>query len=340
MDLGRTPSGALVTTVPRVNYESVDGGFTWTTRGERLGSLERQEWRDQETKTPSGAYFRVQGSNIVLVDQVSGSREAIYSFAFLQSSGNMWMQALERETSEGRYISTKVHDLFFDDLSGNLIVAMGLQGVVVVSPDGTSTRVAVGPYSPTDFSLWGKARTYFGSMLQRKTAGATGLAFLLTLTFAVLALAAQRASLGPKFCFAVAAAIAALLAISLGVYPQEPAYWYFAPGRDFGDWALILSGFGLFPLALAVGGLIWVRASRRQLLSIVAASIGMLALIALGALVLFQTGTGIANFVAVGLVGLASIGLWAYQKRTQNGLYQSFLRRQDSKGVRRGDTGV
>ena len=253
----------------------------------------------------------------------------------------MWMQALEKDTSEGRYITTTAHDLFLDDLSGNLIVAMGNQGVVVVSPDGTSTRVAVGPYSPTDFSVWGKGRTYFGSMLQRKTAGATGVAFLLTFTFAALALAAQRASLGPRFCFAVAAAIAALLAISLGVYPQEPPYWYFGSGRsDFEDGALILSGYGALPLVLAISGLAWARASRTQLLAIATATAGMLLLIVLGALVLFQTGTGIADFVAVGLVGLASIGLWAYQKRTQNGLFQSFLRRQDSKGARGCNTGV
>ena len=48
-----------------------------------------------------------------------------------------------------------------------------------------------------------------------------------------------------------------------------------------------------------------------------AASVGMLLLIALGALVLFETGTTTANFVAVALVGLAALGLWAYQKRTQ-----------------------
>ena len=47
--------------------------------------------------------------------------------------------------------------------------------------------------------------------------------------------------------------------------------------------------------------------------------IGMLLLIGVGALVLFETGPFIANFVAVGLVGLAAFGLWAYRKRRRNG---------------------
>ena len=47
-------------------------------------------------------------------------------------------------------------------------------------------------------------------------------------------------------------------------------------------------------------------------------TIGMLLLIGVGALVLFETGPLIANFIAVGLVGLAAFGLWAYQKRRRN----------------------
>ena len=44
-------------------------------------------------------------------------------------------------------------------------------------------------------------------------------------------------------------------------------------------------------------------------MAIVAASIGMLPLIVLGALVLFERGTETANYVAGGLVGLAPTGL-------------------------------
>ena len=86
-----------------------------------------------------------------------------------------------------------------------------------------------------------------------------------------------------------------------------------------GYFAFFVSVFGLFPLLLAIGAMVFARTSRRQVLAVAGATVGMLPLVALGALVLFETGTGIANFVAVGLVGLGALGLWAYQKRTYNG---------------------
>ena len=89
------------------------------------------------------------------------------------------------------------------------------------------------------------------------------------------------------------------------------------PGpADIGIW---FSGLGLIPLLLVIGGMAFARTSRRRVLGVLAASVGMLPLVALGGLVLFETGAIIANFVAVGLVGAASFGLWAYQKRRQGG---------------------
>ena len=227
------------------------------------------------------------------------------------------MQALDKRDVENRAIADYARDLFYDDQSGNLIVAMGLQGVVVVAPDGTSTRVAVGRYSPTDFSFGSKVRTFFGALFLRETLVTTGVAFLLALSFAALALAASGASAWVMYHLVLAAAISAFLAILVGVYPHVPAYPW--DNGIYGYYALLLSGYGLFPLLLVIVGLAFARTSRRQLLAIAATSVGMLLVIVLGALVLFETGTVIANFVAVGLVVLAALGLWAYQKRTHNG---------------------
>ncbi len=139
------------------------------------------------------------------------------------------------------------YDLFYDDQSGNLIVAMGLQGVVVVAPDGTSTRVAVGRYSPTDFSFRSKARTLFDSLLHRETAFSTGFALVLAFSSATLALAASAASAGPRSCFAVAAAISAFVAISFGVYPHVLKSPWETGNHIVEDLALVFSGFGLLP---------------------------------------------------------------------------------------------
>ena len=75
-----------------------------------------------------------------------------------------------------------------------------------------------------------------------------------------------------------------------------------------GRLALLVSVFGLVPLLFVVGGLALARINRRQLLALVATTIGMLLLIGVGALVLFEMGPFIANLVAVGLVGLAGLG--------------------------------
>ena len=337
--VGRTASGTLGAHASLGSYESVDGGLTWTKTSDNYVPLERQEWSELEVKDPSGSVFIVDGTDIIrewseldvsepsgvgftpdgriTAYGTSGSREVVYSYEYLRRGGNRWMQALDKRDVQDRVIATRAPDLFYDDQSGNLIVAMSLQGVVVVAPDGTSTQVAVGRYSPTDFSFPSKVRTLLGSLLLWQTAGFTGLGFLLTFSFAALAVAAPTATAGPRIYLALAAAISTFLAISVGVYPQVLEEPWEADSRFVWNLALMLSGFGLLPLLMAIGGLALARTGRRQVLAVAAASTGMLPLIALGALVLFETGTGIANFVVVGLVGLTAFGLWVYLKRTQ-----------------------
>ena len=266
---------------------------------------------------PSGAYFTVDGPNIVRAYKGSRSQEVVYSYGHLQSDGNRWMQALDKRDVVTRRITTREHDLFYDDQSGNLIVAMGLQGVVVVTPDGTPIEVAVGRYSPTDFSLGSKVGTFFSSLLHRETMVYTGLAFLLAFSFSTLALAlVQRHQRGQGSTSLSPRQISAILAILAGVYPHVSEY----PGEGdsgrhlVGSFVLLFSGFGLLPFLLAVGGLVLARTTLRQALAVAAASMGMLLLIVLGALVLFEAGAGIANFVAVGVVGFATLCLWAWQK--------------------------
>ena len=163
-NVGRTASGTLGAyassayrtadgTFP--GYESRDGGLTWTAR-KMVVPPEGQEWRDREVREPSGGLFIVDRDSPQVIrayEGFSSHEEVVYSYEYLLNGGNRWMQALDKRDVENRVIATRPTDLFYDDQSGNLIVAMGLQGVVVVAPDGTSTRVAVGRHSPTDFSF-------------------------------------------------------------------------------------------------------------------------------------------------------------------------------------------
>ena len=57
-----------------------------------------------------------------------------------------------------RAITKAPYSITYDPESGNVVAAMGLLGVVVGSPDGRWTPVAVGDYSPVEFSLRAKLR--------------------------------------------------------------------------------------------------------------------------------------------------------------------------------------
>ena len=318
-NVGRTASGALGTNIFGGFYESTDGGLTWTRTNEDFIPLEKLQLMELGEKDPAGIFSG--GSIRITNNAVLSSGKVVYSFEYLRSGGNRWMQALDKRDIRDRVIATVPGDYFYDSQSGNLILAMGLQGVVVIAPDGTATQVAVGRYSPTDFSYWSKTRTYFNSTSSAETAVYTGLAVLLTFSFAALAMINSAAPKYARGAIALAAAIAAFLAIYVGVYPHVGGQ---SPGANSGwdtfrSFVAFMSGYGLIPLLMVMGGLAFARTSRRQLLAVVAASIGMLLLIGIGALVLFETGPSVANFVAVGLVGLAALGLWAYRNRRRSG---------------------
>ena len=331
-DLGRTASGTLGAHTGTGFYESVDGGMNWTKTGRDSVPLENRRLMELGLKEPSGIFsegyygFRIANRELFI------SGESVYSFGHLQSGGNRWMQALDKREIVDRAIATRPYDYFYDSQSGNLILAMGLQGVVVITPWGTTTQVAVGPYSPTEFSFWSKTHTFFNSLASWEIAiYAIGPSIMLAFSFSALALAlagfstpALAGSLAPicgRCAIAVAAAISTFYALSIGIYPRAAEYPWEADGiRSIVLFlALVTSGLGLFPLLLTVVGLKLGRPSRRQLLAVAASSIGMLVLILIGAPVLFQTGPLIANFVAVGLVGSAALGLWTYQKHQRVG---------------------
>ena len=50
-------------------------------------------------------------------------------------------------------MTTGPYSIAYDERTGNVGVAMGLQGIVVGTPEGRWTREAVGGYAPTDFSI-------------------------------------------------------------------------------------------------------------------------------------------------------------------------------------------
>ena len=132
-------------------YRSSNGGLSWAGGS---GDPGRIEWGGASVETPRGRYV-IQGPDIMLVD-ADGVSDVAYSTAYMQEEGNVWVQEHETTPLDSRKLTTAPRNMVYDERSGNLIAAMGIQGVVVGAPDGVWTRHAVGRYSPVDFSFSSK----------------------------------------------------------------------------------------------------------------------------------------------------------------------------------------
>ena len=135
-------------------YRSADGGLSWASSFGEPGDPGRIVWSEASVQTPRGRYV-VQGPGIVMVGS-DGSQRVVYSTAFMQEDGNVWAQEHATSRLDAREIATTPLSIAYDERSGNLIAAMGIQGVIVGTPDGVWTPYAVGRYSPVDFSFSGK----------------------------------------------------------------------------------------------------------------------------------------------------------------------------------------
>lgn len=113
-------------------------------------SLEYPSEGEQSVETPRGVYS-IEGSDIVRT--IGGRREVAYSAAYLRERGNINLQARATGHFAPREVTTHPYSIAYDQRTGNVVVAMGLQGIVVGTPDGRWTREAVGRYAPTDFSI-------------------------------------------------------------------------------------------------------------------------------------------------------------------------------------------
>ena len=136
---------------------SVDGGLTWT-----LESNEPEtQWRVQSCCRYSPGRYTLEGPDIVRTGS-GNERLAVYSSAYLQQPGNRWVQwedtaHFPNSLTSVRVLASEPLSIAHDPSTGNVVVAMGLQGVVVGTPDEQWQPAAVGPYTPTDFSFAGKS---------------------------------------------------------------------------------------------------------------------------------------------------------------------------------------
>lgn len=302
---------------PITAYESADGGLTWTQEGEDIPSSEPST----RVRTPSGDYYAIVGTDIVRTRE--GEREVLYSSERLLRYSNVWMQIHETRKHGTRTLTHTPLAIAYDAVSGNVIAAMGLQGVVVVSPNRTWRAVAVGRFEPADLSDSNKLRRLMDD-------GFLWLAFALAVSFASLGfapalLARQRGTSEHKcasFLMAVPASLCVFYIVGAGLYPSEtlPGHFISIPGNpDF--WNLPVGG---IVLVVAFAGIAANRPTWRQALAGAASVAGMLLLVLLAFLLWLQVNLslGYADLFALLFVGLAALALFSYTAYSTRGSAQ------------------
>ena len=133
-------------------YVSFDGGWDWE-HSQPVGAI---NWGSDSVTTPRGTYRL---DDLKILHSVDGQKwTESYSLEPLDTEGNNWAFRRDARRHHNRDPSLHPHNLVFHEPSGNVIVAWGLQGVLVNTATGLWHKVAVDRYSPIGFSFAGKSR--------------------------------------------------------------------------------------------------------------------------------------------------------------------------------------
>ena len=141
-------------------FVSENGGETWRPSDAPM----EVQWSEGTVNTPRGT-FRIQGPDIMLTTTGRGA-ETVFSAASWRTSSNQWFQEIKTNgleyrlepPADGRALSKGPVAIAYDPSSGNVIAAAGIMGVVIGTPDGQWRSVAVGDYTPVEFSSSAKLK--------------------------------------------------------------------------------------------------------------------------------------------------------------------------------------
>ena len=106
--------------------------------------------------TPRGTYS-IHGTNILRSD--SRSSEIVFSTIIKNESRDLLALRASTINLGERVISVSPYSIYYDEARGNVILAMGLQGVIIGKPDGTWERKPVEDLKPLDYSIASRLST-------------------------------------------------------------------------------------------------------------------------------------------------------------------------------------
>ena len=206
--------GAAVVDMATHGYTSPDGGLTWE---KTVLAVPPISWGKRQAETPRGVYALE--CHAVVRTREGGATAQVYSAPDPQTEPERW--TLRYETGQRRDEAVSINqpplkipgtepvNIVYHRGTGNVIVSMGLEGVLVGDGAENWRRVAVGEFAPTDYSMAGRIRTLFAG---RFWTAAVCIALLFTLAPAA-AVRRRGESTRRAVAVVVLAALGALAAV-------------------------------------------------------------------------------------------------------------------------------
>ena len=127
-------------------FVSTDGGFTWTKTG-MIGYWD-VEWGHKSIVTPRGEYVIDEGTIRRIPERDGASDYSPPTDDVVRH--RRAVRAATRHFGNFRNISTAPSAITYDENSGNLVAAMGVQGVIVQTPNEHWHPVSVSSYEPIE----------------------------------------------------------------------------------------------------------------------------------------------------------------------------------------------
>ncbi len=296
----RTEDGSAVVTGNW--HRSDDGGVSW----EKGSGIDPDSviWDIGSVETPRGIYS-IEELEIVLVGD-DGSSEVAYSTEYLAKWENLWTQAQQTAHLDARVLEIQPRAIVYDERSGNLIVALGIQGVLVGTPDGRWTPTTVGRYKPSDFSFSTKTRLLLSNV------GIWLASLVLSLSMIGLSLLLARSTISDwNGCGAFALTITSLLLSAIFMLNSGGTHDRYIH-VDFPNFLPAIAGAIAF--VTATGSFIFSMEHPRLSPVIFAGFVGMNILVFLAFMIWIHLGVtfGTAQVSSIVLTGLAAFLLAGY----------------------------
>ena len=184
--LAQPASGSIIvsTRAPFVqSYQSQDGGLTWQALSGDAASSCQSETAPNNGPAPltnpaDGVMYRfIPAQGIDRSEDKGATWHNIYTFQPLSEPDEAYVKMTYPSNIE---FGNPPYAAIFDSATGNMVVAMGLEGVLVRKADGTWTWAAVGPYRHDSLSQDGVAGLQTLLFYQMSLAVLVGLGWLFT----------------------------------------------------------------------------------------------------------------------------------------------------------------